>query len=63
MNDDIKLIVVIINITPKCISIIKTIIVNILLILCSKHIDSLSMKFIRNYGFTRAPFYYFKPLL
>lgn len=62
MNDDIKLTVVII-ITPKCISIIKIIIVNIPLVLCSKHIDSLSMKFIRNYEFTRETFYYFKPLL
>jgi len=34
MNDDIKLTVVIIIITPKCISIIKIIIVNIPLVLC-----------------------------
>lgn len=40
MNDDIKFTVVIIIITPKCISIIKIIIVNILLVLCSKHIDN-----------------------
>jgi len=49
MNNGIKLTKIIIITMHKFISIIKSIIVNILLDTCSKHIDSLSMEFIRNY--------------